>query len=206
MEEGQLPIVVIGRESFIGNKLNERLNLEGRIIVNLGGGEYKNGNVIAWNRGSRISAKTAVRELKRRYGMADEVFIIFGRKWEDSFPESPFVLIEEVIDNELKGLFFMVQELYLAALQAGQETAFYFISEEIFDGKRPLSTAAAAGFKGYAQAIMSSNSNFYMVGFELEGQDTEGFINFVLKTTANRPHKRQNSWQVYPKGNKLFGR
>jgi hypothetical protein len=200
------PIILIGRESFLGNKLYERLNLEGKVIVPLGSAENnKNSNTIPWNRSSRISAKTAVRELKRLHGMPDEVFIVFGRKRNETFPDMSVSFIEETIDNDLKGLFYITQELYQTAFQESGETAFYFISEQIYDAKKPVSSAVTAGFKAYAEAVMSANQAFYMAGFELESDDDEGFLNFILKTSSTRAAKKRNTWNIYPRGSRLFG-
>jgi hypothetical protein len=200
-------IALVGREQPLGGKLYERLNMEGRVLLYFGNydSNIKAQNNLVWNRGSSISAKTAVREMRRLLGVPNEIFVFFGQKYDEISLNFSIKILEEIIDNELKSLLYITHELYKLALDEGSETAIYFIAHRPYDAKRPLSSAAALGFKGYVEGLMQNSKGIYMAGFELSNEDEEGFLNFVLKTTTTQSGKKQASWNIYPKINRLFG-
>jgi hypothetical protein len=191
--------LVIGRESFIGTKLVERLSKEGRDVVTFVSDTNKSVRVVPWNRSGYISTITALREMNRMYGAPQDVFILFGRKRDEIFPQESAALIDEVLDYELKALVYLTQELYKRSAEQNKEVAIYFVGENLEDSKRPLGSAAMAGFRAYARSLMSSNVDLYLVGCELVGSDEDGFIDYVLRLASERNEKRANSWLVYPK-------
>ncbi|NIZ40186.1 hypothetical protein PVA45_01485 [Entomospira entomophila] len=196
--------LVVGRESFIGTKIVERLTLNGRDVVSLVADSAKSARVIPWNRSGFISTITALREMQRLYGFPTDVFIVFGRKREEVFPQESASLIDEVLDYDLKALVYLTQELYKRAGEQNKNTAIYFIADNVEDSKRPLSSTATSGFRTYAKTLMHGNPSIYLSGYELVGSDEEGFVDYVLKGVDERLEKRANSWMVYPKPS-LFG-
>ncbi|NIZ19662.1 hypothetical protein [Entomospira culicis] len=191
--------LVIGKESFIGAKLVEKLSLNGRDVVTFVADSTKSVRVIPWNRSGFISTITSLRELQRVYGFPSDVFIVFGRKREEVFPQESASLIDEVLDYDLKALVYLTQELYKRALEQNKEMAIYFVAENLEDNKRPLGNAAAEGFRAYARTLMSSGPQIYLSGCELVGNDEEGFVDYIIKMASERSEKRANAWLVYPK-------
>ncbi len=196
--------LVVGKETYIGLKLVEKLTQTGRDVVAFGSDGSKQGKTVAWNRGGYISTVTAVRELIRQHGVPTEIFIVFGRKRDESFPSEPASVIDEVVDIELKALLYLTQELYKRLIESSTETAIYFVGDRLDDPKKPLSMAAAAGFRSYARTLMNMNNTPYLAGCELSTDDEEPFIEYVIKMADEQLEKRRNSWVIYPKPS-LFG-
>lgn len=196
--------LVIGKESFIGARLVERLTMHGRDVISLVSDSIKSSKIIPWNRSGFISTITSLREMQRLYGFPYDVFIVFGRKREEIFPHESASLIDEVIDYDLKALVYLTQEVYKRAVEQGQDIGIYFIGENLDDNKRPLSSMVANGFRSYVRALMNNNPQLYLVGCEFTGSDEEGFIDYLVKIVDERSEKRANSWLVYPKPN-IFG-
>jgi short-subunit dehydrogenase involved in D-alanine esterification of teichoic acids len=196
--------LVVGKETYVGLKLAEKLTQTGRNVVTFGSDGAKQIKNIAWNRGGYISTVTAVRELIRQHGVPVEVFVVFGRKRDESFPLEPASVIDEVIDLELKALLYLTQELYKRIVESPTETAIYFVGDRLDDFKKPLSMVAASGFRSYARTLMNMSGTPYLVGCELSTDDEEPFIEYVVKMADEPQEKRRNSWIIYPKPS-LFG-
>ncbi len=192
-------LLIVGKESYICFKICERLSVEGREVITLGYEALKYAKTIAWNRRSYISTKTACRELLRTSGLPTEIFIFFGPKYEEIFPTLTTHKIDEIIDGEIKAIVHLIQELYRKIIEEGANTSLYFISMRAHDPRQQLSHAVSMGIKAYCQALMHSELALYMLGFELEGSDEDGFVDYILKVTAEHAEKKRNSWFTYPK-------
>lgn len=199
-------LLIVGKESYICFKVCERLSIEGREVVTLGYEAAKYARMISWNRRSYISTKTACRELLRTSGVPSEIFIFFGPKYEEIFPTLSTHKIDEIIDGEIKAIVHLIQELYRKILEEGAVSSIYFISMRPNDPRQQLSHAISLGIKAYCQALMHSELSLYMLGFELENNDEDGFVDYLLKVTGEHAEKKRNSWLTYPKPGLFSGR
>ncbi|MGL4524010.1 MAG: hypothetical protein ACRCVN_00610 [Spirochaetia bacterium] len=199
-------LLIVGKESYICYKICERLSTEGREVVTLGYDASKYAKTIAWNRRSYISTKTASRELLRTTGIPSEIFIVFGAKYEEIFPSLSTHKIDEIIDGEVKSTVHLIQELYRKIIEEEADTSIYFISSRPDDPRQQLSHAVSLAIKGYCQAVMHSDTPLYTMGFELQNNDEDGFVDYILKMTSEHSEKKRNAWLSFPKPGLFSGR
>jgi hypothetical protein len=163
---------------------------------------------LQWNPASPISARTLVLAAENRLGQINDALLICSppavyRTAESLVP----VEIESLINDHIKGWFYLVRELALV-FRSRQKGSLALVVPDIASGGGRDSTAdllgppAAAAFRAFAQGLLSSSVNepYYALGFSSAeaGQEAD-FAAWIFKTLDEAGKKNSGKWYKYSK-------
>ena len=168
---------------------------------------------LSWNPASSISARTLVLAAENRLGQINDAIVICSppvvfRTAETLAPEE----IELLVNDHIKGWFFLVRELALYFRRTGSGSLSLVTSEisSAGGGKNTsadlLGTAAMAAFRTFAQGILalSANESFQVMGFDpAEAGSEADFAAWFFKMIDEGGRKNSGRWHRYSKF-KLF--
>jgi NAD(P)-dependent dehydrogenase (short-subunit alcohol dehydrogenase family) len=169
--------------------------------------------VLDWNPPSPISAKTLVLSAVNAMEHIDEAVLVcappsYRKKAEAlSAPD-----IDSLIDNNIKGWFFLVRELVAAFEGRGRGTLSLVLAPESGAGAKEdeidfAAPVAVSAFRSFAQGILLSsfNASYSAMGFSSsEPGEENAFAAHVFKT-IEEGKKNSGKWHKYSKF-ALFGR
>ena len=163
---------------------------------------------LSWNPGSPISCRTLILAAENRLGQINDALLICSppplyRQAEALAP----IDIEILINNQIKGWFFLVRELALIFRAKGEGTLSLVVPETFPGGGKDspadlLGSPAAASFRALAQGLLSSAAAepFQILGFSLSeiGQEAN-FAAWLFKILDEGGKKNSGKWHKYSK-------
>ena len=162
---------------------------------------------LSWNPSSPISARSLVLAAENRMAKINDAVLICSppavfKTAETLTPEE----IEILVNDHVKGWFFLVRELSLYFRRVGSGSL-SLVAPEIGGGGKSvqigiLGPSAAAAFKIFAQGIVSQavNGPYYMMGFTGPEAGAENeFAAWLLKTIDESEKKNSGRWHKYAK-------
>lgn len=155
---------------------------------------------LEWNPGSPISARTLVLAAENRQERIDEAILICAPpSIRRSAADLPFSDIEILINDHIKGWFFLVREL-AAFFRSRQSGTLALVYTDISSGGEKDDTAdilgpsSIASFQAFTRSLLASafSEPYITVGFSCSDAGNEaGFASFVLKL-IDEGNKRNN--------------
>ena len=173
---------------------------------------------LSWNPSSPISARTLILAAENRLGKINDAILICSppavfKTAEALMPEE----IEILVNDHVKGWFFLIRELALYFRRLGAGTLSLAVPENSqYSGKEApghsvwnkniqtdlLGSTAAASFRNLAQGILVSSINepFQVMGFtgSEAGMETE-FASWLFKIIDEGAGKNKGRWHKYSK-------
>jgi hypothetical protein len=161
---------------------------------------------ISWNPASPISARTVLLAAENRLGKINDCILVCSppavyRSPDGLAPEE----IEILVDDHIKGWFFLIRELVIYFRRAGSGTL-SFIAPEIKDGKNIhsdlLGPSAASCFANYSGAVLASSANepFLAMGFSgSETNEKSQFASWLFRIIDEGVKKNSGRWNKFSK-------
>jgi hypothetical protein len=183
--------------ALIPNRLSEPL----RAAVPAGSVPANNARLpLDWNPGSPISARTLVLAAENRLEHIDEAILICSPpSIRRAAAELPLADIEILINDHIKGWFFLIKEL-AAAFRARRAGTLALVYSDIGSGGARddaadlLGPSSLASFRAFTRSLLASafNEPYLTLGFAgSDAADETGFASFVLKN-LDEGNKRNN--------------
>jgi NAD(P)-dependent dehydrogenase (short-subunit alcohol dehydrogenase family) len=161
---------------------------------------------LQWNPASPISARSLVLAAENRLGRVDDALLVCSppamyRNAETLLPAE----VETLVNDHIKGWFFLVRELALV-FRARQQGTLALVVPDIAggSGRDPaadlLGPPAAASFRAFAQGLLSSSSNepFQVLGFSSsEAGQEAGFAAWLFRIIDEAGGKNPGKWYKY---------
>lgn len=168
---------------------------------------------LSWNPASPISARTLVLAAESRLHQINDAIVVCSppavfRTAETLAPEE----IEILVNDHIKGWFFLIRELALYFRRIGTGTLSLVAPEIVSDGGRDaaginapadlMGPSAAASFRAFAQGVLASSANepFQMMGFTTTEAGAESdFAAWLFKILDEGAVKNSGRWHKYSK-------
>lgn len=214
-------------KSFASARIPNRFPLpEGRGITPLkteasGGNTSGSAIPLSWNPASPISARTLVLAAENRLERINDAVLVCSppavfKTVETLTPEE----IEILVNDQIKGWFYLIREITLYFRRAGSGTLSFVIPEYVPPGGAKdalgirkdtqgknvqtdlLGPSAAASFRSFAQGILASQADepFRTMGFTGFEAGAEGeFAAWFFKIIDEGAVKYSGRWQRYAK-------
>ena len=163
---------------------------------------------LSWNPGSPISCRTLILAAENRLGQINDALLICSPPPLYRQPESLAPAdIETIVNNQIKGWFFLVRELAMNFRARGEGTLSLVVPETAPSGGRDspadlLGAPAAASFRALTQGLLSSAGAepFQILGFSLSEIGQEGtFASWLFKILDEGGRKNSGKWHKYSK-------
>ena len=163
---------------------------------------------LSWNPGSPISCRTLILAAENRLGQINDALLICSPPPLYRQPESLAPAdIETLVNNQIKGWFFLVRELALAFRSKGEGTLSLIVPDAVQSGGRDtpadlMGAPAAASFRALTQGLLASASTepFQILGFSLSEVGQEGtFASWMFKILDEGVKKNSGKWHKYSK-------
>jgi hypothetical protein len=177
------------------------------------GGE-RPGEVLSWNPGSSISARTLVIGAENRLGQIDEAVLVCSPPAVYRLPENLAPgEVEILVGDQIKGWFFLVRELALM-FRARRGGTLALVVPEIAPGLKDgppdlLGPPAAAAFRAFAQGVLASpgEGNSLVLGFTASGvslaEEEAAFAGYIFRTMEEGNRRNSGKWNKFSKFNLL---
>lgn len=191
----QYVAAIIPNTSAVPEKTNETSSGAGRIPL-------------SWNPGSPISCRTLILAAENRLGQINDALLVCSppplyRQPEALVPAD----IETLVNNQIKGWFFLVRELALALRSKGEGTISLVVPEIIQNNGKDspvdlLGSPASASFRAFAQGLLSAASAepFQILGFSHSEAGQESiFATWLFKILDEGGKKNSGKWHKYGK-------
>ncbi|MDR1867000.1 MAG: hypothetical protein LBQ77_01880 [Treponema sp.] len=168
---------------------------------------------LKWNPGSPISARTVVLAAENRLKTVPGAVLVCSppsiQKQSDELVSTD---IETMVNDHIKGWFFLVKELTALFKAKGSGTLALVLADTTTGtGKNGsvdlLYPSVIASFRAFAQSLLSSPlcDSFHIMGFYSDSGEESSFAPFIFKILDD-PSKRTNGkWHKYSKLS-IFGR
>ena len=162
---------------------------------------------ISWNPASPISARSLVLAAENRMAKINDAVLVCSppavfKTAETLMPEE----IEILINDHIKGWFFLARELSLYFRRTGSGSLSLVTPEPSSSGKNAqtdlLGPSAAASFKTFAQGLLTQAAGepFQIMGFTgSEAGTEEEFAAWFFKTIDEGERKNSGRWHKYGK-------
>ncbi|MDR1863518.1 MAG: hypothetical protein LBQ67_06320 [Treponema sp.] len=161
---------------------------------------------LQWNPASPISARTLTLAAENRLGRIDDALLVCSppavyRSAETLIPAE----VETLVNDHVKGWFFLVRELALVFRSRQKGTLTMAVPDLAGGGGRDssadlLGPPAAAAFRAFAQGLLSSSASepFQTLGFSSSepGQET-GFAAWLFRILDDAGKKNSGKWHKY---------
>jgi NADP-dependent 3-hydroxy acid dehydrogenase YdfG len=156
---------------------------------------------ITWNPGSPISARTLVLAAQNRLEHIDDAILICTppvvRKQVDELAPGD---IETVVNDHIKGWFFLAKELAAAFKSRNTGTLALVLSESGTEGDL-MGPSAAASFRAFTQGLLSQAAGkpYHTLAFSSDTADDGEFAAFIFKVIEEGPKRNVEKWHKYGK-------
>lgn len=168
---------------------------------------------LAWNPGSPVSARTLILAAENRLEQIHEAILVCAppplRKSPGELSASD---IEIMVNDHIKGWFFLVKELVsLFRMRQGGTLVLALSEFESVGGKNEapdmLGPSAVASFRAFAQGVLAAASHepFQIIGCSSAGTDHAAFAGFIFKLLEEGGKRNTGKWHKFGKMG-LFGR
>jgi hypothetical protein len=159
---------------------------------------------LAWNPGSPISARTLVLSAEHQLEHVDEAVLVCAppslrRPAAEMLPLD----IEILVNDHIKGWFFLVREL-AGIFRARRAGTLAFVVPELGSGRDDqadlLGLPAAAAFRAFAQGVLASSSAepYLTLGFSSqEAGENENFAAYIFKIIDEANKRNSGKWHKY---------
>jgi len=163
---------------------------------------------LSWNPASPISNRTLVLAAENRLGQINDALLICS---PPALHRQPKALtpadIEAVVNNQIKGWFFLVRELALVFHARGGGTLALVTLETSTSNNRDspvdlLGPPVAASFRSFAQGLLSSSGvePYNVLGFSLsEAGQEANFATWLFKILDEGSKRNSGKWHKYGK-------
>ncbi len=166
--------------------------------------------ILKWNPGSPIAAKTLVLAAENRLGQINEAVLVCapppGCKEEGRLAHAE---IESFVQDEIKGWFLLVKELIDGFRARKSGTLSFALAAPLPYADDLLSSCAAASFQALAQGLLARTGAelFQTFGFSTpeNNVDDAAFAAFIFKIMEEGNKKNNGRWHRFGKIS-LFGR
>lgn len=159
----------------------------------------KNLRYLPWNRRSPISAKTFVLSGANSFERIDEALLVYAPgEGSRVIHETPLAEIEETIDENLKGFFFLLKELFSLFEKQKSGTVSLVFYDRGVEMLPPLEAASAGAFRAIVPALQYNyqNEGFMIRGFHSAVDQPKEFAQYILGF-AERTEKTAGRWIKY---------
>lgn len=168
---------------------------------------------LAWNPAGPVSARALVVAAENRLGRIDEAILVCTppavRRRPDELSPSE---IDTLLDDLVKGWFFLVRELALVFRARKAGTLALVLSEAGLGGGKEDATdlvgsSIAASFRAFAQGLLASSfaEPYRVLAFSsADAGDDAAFAAFVFKIMDDANKKDSGKWHKYGRSG-LFG-
>ncbi|MDR0448340.1 MAG: hypothetical protein LBH07_06700 [Treponema sp.] len=159
---------------------------------------------LSWNPASSISARTMVLAAENRLGQINDAILICSppAAFKTPAPEE----IEFFVNNQIKGWFFLIQDLLKYFRRTGKGSLSLVAPEISSGGKNTqvdlMGPPALASFQSFTQGILASSVNepFLVMGFTgAEAGVEEEFAAWLFKVIDEGNKKNSGRWQKFSK-------
>ncbi len=159
----------------------------------------KNLRYIPWNRRSPLSAKTFILEGANAFERIDEAFLVYAPGGEGRVVhDSSLADIEETLDENLKGFFFLLKELFsrFEKQRSGILSCVYY--DKGMENLPPLEAAVAGAFRSLVPTLQQNyrNEGFLVRGFHATADQPREFAQYLLGF-SERTEKTAGRWVKY---------
>jgi len=159
---------------------------------------------LSWNPASPISARTVLLAAENRLGKINECILVCSppaiyRSPDSLAPDE----IEILVDDHIKGWFFLIRELIMYFRHAASGSLSFVVLET--RGVKNihsdlLGSSAAACFTNYAGAVLASSTNepFLTMGFSgPETSEKSQFASWLFKTIDESSKRNSGRWHKF---------
>ncbi len=178
-----------------------------------GGKPEAAGGDLAWNPAGPISSRALVVAAENRLGKIDEAVLVctppvLRRRADELAPAE----IDAIVDDLVKGWFFLVRELALS-FRARKAGTLALVLSEAENGNRKedgvdlVGASIAASFRSFAQGLLAASfaEPYRVLAFSsAEAGEDAAFAAFVFKVLDEGAKKDAGKWHKYGRGG-LFG-
>ncbi|QQO10336.1 hypothetical protein [Breznakiella homolactica] len=194
--------------AFIQNRLDPSVAIHSETM-----GEGSTHIPLNWNPGSPISARSVILAAENRLGQIDDAVLVCSppaiRKRPNELSHGE---IESIVNDNIKGWFFLVRELTLK-FRARENGTLSLVMNDISPGGKDdtvdiVGPSAAAAFRAFAQGILASSSGepYRTIAFSsADGGNDEDFAAYIFKLIDEGGKRDSGKWYKYGKLS-LFGR
>jgi NAD(P)-dependent dehydrogenase (short-subunit alcohol dehydrogenase family) len=168
---------------------------------------------LVWNPAGPVSSRALVVAAENRLGRIDEAILVctppaLRRRADELAPAE----IDALVDDLVKGWFFLVRELALVFRPRKAGTLALVLSEAGLGGAKEEATdlvgaSIAASYRAFAQGLLASSfaEPYRVLAFSSsEAGDDEAFAAFVFKILDEANKRDSGKWHKYGRGG-LFG-
>jgi len=181
---------------------------EGTVILPLRADNATGAIPLSWNPSSSISARALVLAAENRLEKINDAILVCSppavfKTAETLLPEE----IETLVNDHIKGWFFLARELALYFRRAGEGALSFIVAEAGPGGVKStqaelLGPSAASSFRSLTQGILDSSANapFLATGFTGCEAGTEGeFASWLFKIIDEGARKNSGRWHKHSK-------
>ena len=163
--------------------------------------------LIDWNPSSPISAKTLVLACQNKiHAIDDAILVCVPPAYRKKAEELSVVEIDQLIDHNIKGWFFLVRELVAEFEKRGRGNLSLVLASELGPGSKEdkadlVGPITVSAFRSFAQGILLSsfNASYNAMGFSpSEPGEENAFAAYVFKTMEDEK-KNSGKWHKYGK-------
>lgn len=159
----------------------------------------KNLRYIPWNRRSPLSAKTFILEGTNAFERIDEALLVYAPEGAGrAIHESALAEIEETMDDDLKGLLFLLKELFAFFEKQKSGTLSCVFFDKGMENLPPLEAAVAGAFRALVPTLQRGygNEGFLVRGFHAAADQPKEFAQYILGF-SERTEKTAGRWVKY---------
>jgi hypothetical protein len=169
---------------------------------------------LSWNPGSPISARTLILGAENRLAQINEAILICAppsvrQPAAELSPQE----IEILVNDHIKGWFFLVRELSAVFKARNAGTLALVISDLNTAGQKEetidlMGPSAAASFRAFSQSLLSASfdETYLTLGFSsAETGDEAGFASYIFRILDESSRKNNGKWHKFGRLN-LFNR
>jgi NAD(P)-dependent dehydrogenase (short-subunit alcohol dehydrogenase family) len=198
-------ILVTGKESFLGNEIN-RFFLEGGHQVSVAVtprkdvfpslDQSKRQYLIPWNRRSAVAAKNFILQTEQELGPIDEAWVLVSPERESfALNDLPPLTIDETIDQNTKGLVYLIRELLSRQAQRPTLAIHFVFFEEDPTSLPPLGALQFFGLRGVVSSLlgMARRRSLPILAYDTVLQQPETYATWLLTPKMHSPGR----WNIH---------
>ena len=159
----------------------------------------KNLRYLPWSRRSPISSKTFVLNGANAFERIDEVLLVYDPgEGSRVLHETSLADIEENLDENLKGYFFLLKEVFTLFEKQRSGTISLIFCDKGAEMLPPLEAASAGAFRALVPSLQQDyqNEGFLIRGFHSTVDQPKDFAQYILGF-AERTEKTAGRWIKY---------
>jgi NAD(P)-dependent dehydrogenase (short-subunit alcohol dehydrogenase family) len=162
---------------------------------------------LEWNRRSPLSARTVVVQALNIADQVDEFIHVFVPAGDNpAFHEIGAALVEEKVDQAIKGCFFLVKEMILHFQKRGNGTITFVHWDGGSDVLSPVDAALSGAYKAFVTALFAQYQNepLRLRGFQSSSAQSSDFAQFIAAAVDVKPDRSQGRWAKHAVRGGLF--